>query len=58
MLFVSGAHMRHESLRVVSAQVDSHVDLLLEIVVILSRPRLGELGSAVLLKECALVFWL
>ena len=55
VLLVDLADVGNEPLRVVSAEVDTHVDLLLKVVVVLSRPWLGELSLGVLLEEGALL---
>ena len=55
MSLVHLAHMGNEALRVMSAQIDSHVDLLLKVVLIVARPRLWKIGSMILLKKRALL---
>ena len=46
--------MRNKSLRVVSAEIDSHIDLLLKVVLVVAGPWLGKVGLVVLLEESAL----
>ena len=54
MILVNRANMRNKSLRVVSAEIDSHIDLLLKVVLVVAGPWLGKVGLVVLLEESAL----
>ena len=54
MIFVGFTHIRNKALRIVSAKIDGHVDLLLKIVLILARPWLSQSKGVVLLEEGSL----
>ena len=54
MSLVHLTNMRNKSLWVVSDEINSHIDLLLKVVLVVAGPRLGKVGLVVLLKESAL----
>jgi len=54
VIFIGLTHVGNKALRVKSAQVDGHKDLLFEIILIRARPWLVETLGVVLLKERAL----
>ena len=58
MVAIDLVHVWHEILWLVAAQVDSHVNLLLQVVLALAGPRSLKTSFGVLLEKCKLLFLL